>query len=511
MTMELEFDRDILKCYETVLETTLCQEETLESIVPDACPDILRILDVCGQATLSGKQAKNGSAVVSGMVRASILYQPEDGAGLRCMEIGLPFTCQAEATGLTDGGIVFASPRLRSAEARALNPRKVLLRVDLAIDLLACQPRNQVLCTDVLDREEHAICQQCYTGDTYPMVSVEEKSFTFADKIRVQGGTTDPVQLLSLRAVPVCAESKLIGTKLIFKGSVEVQMLLQESGGTLFTNRESMPFSQVMEVSGAGETGDCRVQVELTDFRCEPEQDEARGFEITLELLAQARVWSRRPLTALQDLYSTHWQTEVEQEEQQFWGMGEQSVRPQGVREFLETQDVVRSVVDSRMVLGQITQRREGDQLLLTGEAWVCILYLNEHEQLQVVRKTIPVSCRLEHSGDSLCSCRCLCQGELFAAPAAGGVEVRFTLEFHCMLTNRLRVPVVTAARLTERRGAKEGVQPSVVLRMAMPGESLWALAKAYGTTGEQIIRANELEDDHLPEGKMLLIPGVRG
>ena len=79
----MEFERDTIINYDTVAEVTLCQEETLESIVPDACPDILRIVDVCGQATLSGKQAREGVAQVTGMVRASILYQPEGGGGLR--------------------------------------------------------------------------------------------------------------------------------------------------------------------------------------------------------------------------------------------------------------------------------------------------------------------------------------------------------------------------------------------------------------------------------------------
>ena len=51
----MEFERDTIISYDTVAEATLCQEETLESIVPDACPDILRIVDVCGQATISGK------------------------------------------------------------------------------------------------------------------------------------------------------------------------------------------------------------------------------------------------------------------------------------------------------------------------------------------------------------------------------------------------------------------------------------------------------------------------
>lgn len=81
--MELEFDRDVIQGCEVLADGTVCQEETLESIVPDACPDILRIVAVCGQAGLNGKQAKEGMAQASGTVRAVILYQPEAGGGLR--------------------------------------------------------------------------------------------------------------------------------------------------------------------------------------------------------------------------------------------------------------------------------------------------------------------------------------------------------------------------------------------------------------------------------------------
>lgn len=49
-----------------------------------------------------------------------------------------------------------------------------------------------------------------------------------------------------------------------------------------------------------------------------------------------------------------------------------------------------------------------------------------------------------------------------------------------------------------------------MVLRMAAPGERLWDIAKAYGTTTEEITQANELEEGCLPTGRMLLIPRVR-
>ena len=55
-----------------------------------------------------------------------------------------------------------------------------------------------------------------------------------------------------------------------------------------------------------------------------------------------------------------------------------------------------------------------------------------------------------------------------------------------------------------------EEVRPSVVLRLPAPGEELWDIAKAHGTTMEQILQANELEADILPAGRMLLIPSTR-
>lgn len=505
----MEFERDTIISYETVAETTLCQEETLESIVPDACPDILRIVDVCGQATISGKQAREGVAQVTGMVRASILYQPEGGGGLRRMEVGLPFTCQAEAPGLTERGTVLASPRLRSAEARALNPRKVLLRVDLAVDVTACQPVERPICSGVTGDEAEGLCQRQFQGEHYQLCAVQEKPFTFSDQVRLQGTGESPA-LLAVRAQPVCSESKLIGSKLIFKGMVELYILLQEAGGGLSSTHESMPFSQIIEVTGAGEEGDCQVEVEVASLQCDQLPGDGRELDVTLELLAQARVYSRRPVTLLQDLYSTSNLMEVERENQPLCSLNEQSVRPQAVRELLETGEMVRSIVDARLALGQVRQSREGGELVLTVEACITVLYLDENELVQCVRRSLPVTCRLECPEGARCSCFCACPGEVFAAPAAGGVEVRFTVEFHCLTTETAVVPSVTNAQLGEARNAGEGQRPSVVLRMPAPGEELWDIAKAHGTTMEQILQANELEEDTLPVGRMLLIPSTR-
>ncbi|MFQ7454377.1 LysM peptidoglycan-binding domain-containing protein [Flavonifractor plautii] len=41
-------------------------------------------------------------------------------------------------------------------------------------------------------------------------------------------------------------------------------------------------------------------------------------------------------------------------------------------------------------------------------------------------------------------------------------------------------------------------------------GERLWDIAKSYGTTAQDIMCANALEEDVAPEGQLLLIPRKR-
>ena len=76
--MELELNRSELRGYDTVVDTTLFSEETLESIVPDACPDILRILETDGVVCVKSREASEGRAEVRGVIRTTVLYLPEE-------------------------------------------------------------------------------------------------------------------------------------------------------------------------------------------------------------------------------------------------------------------------------------------------------------------------------------------------------------------------------------------------------------------------------------------------
>ena len=271
-----------------------------------------------------------------------------------------------------------------------------------------------------------------------------------------------------------------------------------------------LAFSQIMELPETGETADCEVSMCVTDVDCVTAGEDGRTLNVTLGLLGQAVVRDQTPVTVLRDIYSTVYTMATQQENCTMSQLVEHGVRPQSVRELLETGTTVKNVVDASVTVCGMKQSREDGYTTVSSDLKVSVLYMDEQGTPQAFSRVLTASGRLELSGRCSCSCWCACPGEVFAVPAAGGVEVRFNPEFHCRITRQQEVSVITGARLEEERTAGQGTQPSVVLRLAAPGEELWDLAKAYSTTRECIVQANQLEDDGLPVGQMLLIPSKR-
>lgn len=505
--MDLELEQNFIVCYETLGQATVCQEETQEAIVPDACPDILRIVEVCAQAFPSRWEVREGQAAVIGFVHAAVLYVPETGLALQRMELKLPFSAQVDMDELTSECTLEVSTRLRCADGRILNPRKILLRVDLVTDITAFWKKDHPVCSGAYQADEEKLCQRQSMLEHERIVCVPQRIFPMSEEIRLTG--TQAPTLLACRGESVCTESRVIGSKVIFKGKTDVSLLLQSEDGSLERRSESFPFSQILEAKGAGESSICLVRFELAELMCRSSDDDPFRLVLDMEVLAQGQVRERETAALLTDLYSTTHQMELEQQYLTLYAFSEQQTIPQTLRDLLETDDVVRNVCDSRFALGQVLRVQEGDTLCLTAQGQIAVLYLDEERQLRHMEKNVELTTRVSAPQGSEVHCRCVCPGDLFAAPCAGGIEVRLNLEFHVLAARPVQTMIVRQARFGEERDSG-GKRPSVVLRLPEPGEELWDIAKACGTTKSRIIQANELTGEEIPRHKMLLIPSAR-
>ena len=509
--MELELERTELSGYETVLNTTLFQEETMEMIVPDACPDILRILDTEGWVELKSREASEGHAAVSGTIRACVLYLPDGEEGIRQLDVSIPFSGGVDGARLNHRCSLVSLGRIEGAETRALNPRKVLVRVGIAVELQGYAPLEEAVCSSVHAESKTGVEQLCETCHTYGVVCVQEKPFQFSDEVTLPGSKPQAAGLLKQRVTVVCTESKVIGNKLIFKGNVNLQILYRSVDHQICDSLFELPFSQIMEVSGGGEEADCTLEIMATEVQCSLESGEdGRIIHVALELLAQAVLRAERSVAVLCDLYSTSYLLEAERCTHSMEHLIDRSVKTPALREVVECGESIDNILDAYLSVGRMAQNREGERLVLEAEVRATILYRTEGGESGSVSRVFSVPCSLELPDGCRCTCVCRCPEPVFATPTAGGIEVRFAVEFRYMALRSEPITGISAARLDPDSPRDRDHQPSIVLRMVGRGERLWDIAKCYGTTMAEICRANALEEEQAPGGQLLLIPRKR-
>lgn len=75
--MEYELEKTRLEGFDMVLDTGLTREETLEMIVPDACPDILRVVETDGRVLIGRREAVAGRVELTGTFQLCVLYVPD--------------------------------------------------------------------------------------------------------------------------------------------------------------------------------------------------------------------------------------------------------------------------------------------------------------------------------------------------------------------------------------------------------------------------------------------------
>lgn len=94
MELELKFT-EVTGC-EPVGDLVTTQEESMETAIPEYCPDMARIVDTVGQLRLREKHLTGQQLTVSGSVVLTVLYTSEESTGLRSLSMEVPFSCQVE-------------------------------------------------------------------------------------------------------------------------------------------------------------------------------------------------------------------------------------------------------------------------------------------------------------------------------------------------------------------------------------------------------------------------------
>lgn len=493
--MELGLQFEEITAFETVETQAITHEETLETAIPEYCPDISRIVDTTGQLCIREKTLSDDHYTVSGVVKVTVLYTSEEVAGLKSLQISVPFSCRMEERGIKACKTVCVTGRLLMLEARTVTSRRLYLRVLPEISGIGFRPVQRKFCIGTENESSMRLRREKVTMPL--MTGAAEQEFTYSGDTMLEGKV--PEELFFYRICPRVISTQRVGNKLMVKGELWLCTMYRTVDSLLERHETTLPFSQIVEAGDLPE--EARHIVTATLYEADARllrTEEGGGFGITARIALCMRTFEDYAIDCVADLYSTRYDVLPEQqgvplpiayppaEIQQ-----EVVLQPeiQGERAFI-----------TNVECSQVIPVTEENRQLLRTNVTIHLLYLDDSGAPVTVETSQEVSISVDAMPTAI-SASCCKESLQCGALCQARVPVLFCLEE----SQQEMISVITGVKLEEFSTTRK--KPSLVLRRLQPEETLWDVAKQYHTDEDSIRQANPQENI---ENRMLLIPCVR-
>ncbi len=497
--MELQFHTEKIPCLHLLKGEVQTQEQTQELRLPEGMPDVGRVMAVWGQVVVRGKEWRGDTVGVSCGVAVSVLYQPEDGSRAQSVEAWLPLSLKWDIPDTDEDGSILCQPLLKSADARVLSGRKLMLRVSLGVQAQVyapCQVESftpSELPPDIqLNRKTYPLCLARETG---------EKAFMLDEDLTLPPSAPGLEKIVRYGLQPEVAEKKVMGDKAVFRGTGLLHVLYRTEEGAFHSWDFEIPFSQYTELEQ--EYGD-EAQVEILPVvtSLELEGGEEGRLRLKAGLSGQYVLYDTQQADVVTDAYSPDRTVTVKTDEMAIPAVLDR--QSQRIRAEQTTPFGSSRIADVVFYPGNCRKQRNMEAMDVEIPAVFQVLSYDSEGILQAGTAHWQEEMSFGLSQDAQMETVCMPLGKPQAAPGDDSTVLRGDVMLDTVSWASEKMPVVTGLTVGEAV-QKDPTRPSLILRRA-GDESLWELAKKNGSTVEAIQKANALQGDPDAE-KMLLIP----
>lgn len=494
--MELEFREEKITYLQSVLYETIHQEESGDAIVPDTNPDMERIVDCYASAVVRGKECSGGTISLTGDIQAGVLYLAAQEDTPRAIPVYLPFSLRRTVAGEDCRCTVQCG--VCSVEARMLNSRKLSIRVGLCIALDVMEPREE-LCLRP-GKQERYVQMKCAE---YPMqlpVDYAQKDLLVQENLPLGAGSPEAAALLHACARCEITEEKLVGSRAVCKGTIYVAVLYETMDAAVNSAELALPFSHVLDLSDAYDEQSIRMIPVLTGLQTALEGGAIR-VEASLNL--QCIVMLTRLVPMVEDAYATRGTLALRWREYGIRPRLDSRVLRQELREELDAP--AEQVLRAEALPGIPQLIWQDSQCRICIPVRLRVLFLDKEGHYGSITRTSELCMELSAARQQ-CRAWARVDSPVFAAPGAGRIELRASVEVCCDWYGDTELSSVCGGTLDEGK-PEEG--PAVIIRTMEQDAPLWDIAKELRTTVSAIQIANDMQEDTAPAGTMLLIPIV--
>lgn len=495
---------------ENVFNDSCEQPIDVDFTLPDYCPDISKIFKCRAFARISSKGINGKNITVDGNVCITVLYADNDNR-LCSYEYQYPFSKIKEMPNEYSDTNLCCSVKCEYINCRAVTGRKVDIHGAVSINMRVFKRKSNDVISDYDDCNIEL--RRSVAPATIPM-GYTEKYIIIEEDIPISNATAPIQSILRYDAVPSVKECKILNDKIVVKGEMTVTILYCPENSTIpQVIKTTLPFSQIVEMQGITELCECETKSYLAFLEIKPrmtQNGENRCFSLVAKVLLSCESYCVNDIPVIQDAFSTKYETNVVKNDITFSKICENIKDVCHFKKNIEFGENISSVVDLWCDLQSKSVKFEQDNLCVYATFMAFFVVCDEENNVSFCEKPIDFEYKypINHNQDNLnCNPDIDITSIGFTITTANNIELRLDLLINASVFEKTNMSLVTDLEIDQNKPTVRKSKGAMTIYFTNKGECVWDIARTYNSSVEQIMTINQLEDQCLKEGTMILVP----
>lgn len=475
-----------------------------DMIVPDAKPDILNTITTSGNACIYKKEIMEGKIRLDGNILTYIMYLADGNKdNIRGLNTGLDFSETINIPELQIGMGADINPAVKFIECKVLNGRKIGIKITLELMIKIYSTEPVEIVTNLNDENIQILSKQMKVNSLLGEGST--KAFV-KENISIPN-TDNLAEILNMQICLVDRDIKISYNKVLAKSEVEIKMTYLTEDGRICKTQTRLPLVGFIDMQNIQEENICESTYIIKNIIIKPNPIEEHSVYIEMEVEISCMAYEEREITTIEDMYCPGQKIDFEKMLVNTITNKQCQKNMCNIREKVNVPELeTGTIVDVAINIIINKENRLNGKIIYEGEIELNFIFIdNSAVGINTKKVSIPFEQAVEGIEEN---CKVDTNIEVNSQEflnQAGVVSSNIDMNFE---TNSYRTATIPVINNISTEDLEDLEDYSVIIYVVKSGDTLWKIAKRFGSTVDDIVRVNGIErPDKINVGEKIYIP----
>ena len=478
-----------------------------DTIIPDSKPDILNTICTSGVVCLGKKEILNDKIKIEGMIDTYIMYLSEnDKDSIRSVSTSLEFFESIQVTNCKDNMYAEVHMKTKSIECKVINGRKISIKGTVEVEI------------NVYSNEEIDIINQIKnSGDIQflkenlkvnSLVGIGETKINTKDTMIIDN-IDNLAEILKVDINIINKDLKISYNKVLTKAEAEMKIMYLTEDNRIKSVNSKIPIVGFIDIQDVGESNICNSNYEIKNILVKPNSSEEHSIYMEIDVEVRVSAYEEKELELIQDLYSPCNNLEFNKKNLSIVMDKKNICYTKEIREKMIVEGIFdKKIVDVEAKVIIEKENKMNNKIVYEMKLQLKYILIDSQNMIDVKNMEIPFEYivdnvdNIENLNSNLLvdvknADYIMQDGEVVTANIDLGMNLEMYKVANLNMMDEIKI-----------NGERDIEDYNVIIYIVKKEDTLWKIAKKFGSTIDDIARVNGIEDtDNIIQGQKLFIP----